>query len=252
MNPTTRTLAPLLALVLHGGVWAGPVGSDAPEAATAAVGAAAATQADPVLAPMGSAGRGLGEAGRAADAAAASAPSASALVLEMLTEADAAAGHEAVPPPQRSSAAAASAAAPGLPAATKPALDDDPFGLRDLGKAAVRWAKSVVPWLGDDEPAEAGKAVVLDAAEWSGALPGGGGLHGTAPLTGAGSHAPAQPELVYREVQSAPSAHAEYNVVREIIELLRLVLEHPLTWLVAALIAIGAIVVKRIDRRPTK
>jgi hypothetical protein len=44
----------------------------------------------------------------------------------------------------------------------------------------------------------------------------------------------------------------EPNLIREIIDTVRTVLEHPMTWLVGALVIAGAIAVKRLDRRPTK
>jgi len=40
------------------------------------------------------------------------------------------------------------------------------------------------------------------------------------------------------------------NLVHAVVEALREVLAHPMTWLVAALFVVGGIVVKKIDRRP--
>lgn len=249
--PTTL-LTLMLTLALHGAAWAGPVAAgeaDAASAASATTGAATPATAIGTIAPTTGPARGLGEPGRTADAA--SAPTGSALVLEMLKEADAgAAGHEAVRPPRRDAAGAASAAAPGE-RTHQPKRDDDPWGLRDIGKTALVWAKSAIPWLRSEDD-ETGKEVVLKPADWSASSLGHDGARSAGRTAEAGSHAQPEAEVIYGEAQRAQQANGENNLVREIIEVMRQVLEHPMTWLVVSLFVIGGIVVKRIDRRPTK
>lgn len=254
MPPMKRLLATLLTLALHGACLAGPVAAGEADAASAGRAANSATTPAAAIgtsAATAGAAHGLGELGRTSEAAAASAPAGSALVLEMLKEADAgAAGHDTVRQPRRDAAGAASTAAPNA-RTPKPKGDDDPWSLRDIGKTALGWAKSAIPWL-RSEGDEAGKHVGLKHAEWSASSLGHDGPRGAARTSEAGTHAQPEAEVTYGEAQRAPQAQGENNLVREIIDVLRLVLEHPMTWLVVSLFAIGGIVVKRIDRRPTK
>ena len=117
----------------------------------------------------------------------------------------------------------------------------------------MRWAKQAIPWLrSDEDEADAAKEVLLKQADWSASPVGRTAGHGPEHLSdGRGSAQPAA-EVVYGEAQRTQQAGADHNLVRQIIDVLRQVLEHPMTWLVVSLFVIGGIVVKRIDRRPTK
>ena len=241
--PTT-----LLTLALYGTAWAGPVASEQADAALAA-GSGASPAAKTQVSAASAVSQGLPELGRAAGDAA-SAPSGSALVLEMLQEAGAGApGHDAAHPSRRP----ANAAAPVV-VAKKAKQDDDPWGLRDIGKTALRWVKGAVPWLGDDEPAHDDKPQALHSADWSAAPLEGGTARGTRPGASPTPHGATDPphQVGYADADQPRAAGADDNLMREIVDVLRLVLEHPMTWLVVALFAVGGIVVKRIDRRPTK
>lgn len=245
-------LAALLAL--QGAAWAGPVASEASDSGIvgSATGTAGAPTAIGSHAAAAAAANALGElhpgAGSAATPAA-SAASASALALQMLKEANAG---EAAQPARRDHATAASTKTAQGPAAQEPKPDDDPWGLRETAKATVRWVKGVIPWLDDGEAAEAGKEVVLNHSDWSGSPAGHARGNDASRLPSAHQAAQPEDEVVYGEVQRKQLSGAEGNVIREILELLRLVLEHPMTWLVVSLVVAGGIVVKRIDRRPTK
>jgi hypothetical protein len=233
----SRALATLLMLVLHGAAWAGPV------------------PAAEVDTPQSVAPRVLGDVA-AADTAA-SAPSDSALAVEIIKEAEAGATTADAPrSPLRDSARAAPAPAP---VARNPSrADDDPWGLRDVGKATLQWVKDAVPWLrSDDDARDGGRGATLDTADWSAsALEGGQAGRGALLSANAPPHAtaPGNPlSAVGYGTPSLPLAAApEENIVRVIINAVREVLEHPMTWLVVALIAIGGIAVKKLDRRPTK
>lgn len=247
----TRLPTILLTLALHGAACAGPVASEQPDAVAPVIGASPGAQAH--VAAASAVGQGLPELGHAASTAA-SAATGSALVLEMLKEADAgAAGHDTVRQPRRDAARAANPASAASPdeRALKAKRDDDPWGLRDIGKTALAWAKSAIPWLRSEDD-ETGTDAVHKPGDWSASSLGHEGPRGAARAPEAGSHAQPEAEVVYGEARREPQGHVQSNLVREIIGVLRLVLEHPMTWLVVSLFVIGGIVVKRIDRRPTK
>ena len=132
-----------------------------------------------------------------------------------------------------------------------PKRDDDPWGLRDIGKTALGWAKSAIPWLRNEDD-EARKDVDLKHAEWSASSLGHEGPRGATRTSETARHAQPDAEVIYGEVQRAPQARTENNLLRDIVDVLRLVLGHPMTWLVVSLFVVGGILVKRIDRRPTK
>lgn len=255
MLPMTHLLTTLLmlTLTLHGAAMAGPVAAgeaDAASAGTTTTGVVSPAATGGSSAATVGAGHGLGQLGRTADAA--SAPTGSALMLEMLKEAEAdAPGHEAVRQPRREGERAASASAANNLAAAQPIAGDDPWGLRDIGKTAVRWAKHTMPWLrSEDDEADAAKEVVLKQADWSASPLGGDPHRGAGSVGGAGAFTQPQAELGYGEAKRTPQASTEFDLVRQIVEVVRVVLEHPMTWLVAALFVIGGIVVRKIDRRP--
>ena len=231
MNPMPRALTLFLMLALHGAAWAGPVPAAEADAAPTAA-------ALPSLLPD----------------AAASAATGSALAVEIIKEADAgAATAEAPRNPARDGARAAPAPTAPTPSARNQARpDDDPWGLRDMGKTAVRWVKDAVPWLrSDEDERDAGRAVSLDEADWAGGT-GRGAKPGHAhPPAGAGAAGPESTVVYGDAARPKPAEHGE-NAVRMVLDVIREVLEHPMTWLVAALFVIGGIVVKKIDRRPTK
>ena len=198
--------------------------------------------------------------GGTAATAAASAASGSALAVEIIKEAEAGtAAIETPRQPGRENARSAAQPTAPSPSARPPAGgNDDPWGLRDMGKVAVQWVKHAVPWLRSEEDTrDAGHHHSLDSADWS-ASPLEGGQAGRSarlasnpppvagpgvdPLSAVGYGDPARSTVV------APGE----NIVRMIVDVIREVLEHPMTWLVLLLFVIGGIVVKRIDRRPTK
>ncbi len=239
MRPVTRLLAALLILALQvftGGAVAGPVSAEEANDDSAALSA-----------------RFLDD-GMAT--AAASAASGSALAMEIIKEAEA--GTAVIEAPRQPSRERARAVAQPPPARSSSAAAGDPWGLRDMAKAAVQWVKDAVPWLRSDEDApDAGQRVTLNTADWSASPLEGGragrgarfasnqppvAAPGVDPLTAAGYGDPTQSKV----------ADPEQNLVRFAINVLREVLDHPMTWLVISLFVIGGIVVKKIDRRPTE
>jgi hypothetical protein len=202
---------------------------------------------------------GLLNEGTAATAAA-SAASGSALAVEIIKEAEAGTAATETPrqPARENARSAAQPTAPGPSARPPTGGNDDPWGLRDMGKTAVQWVKDAVPWLRSDEDSrDAGQNKPLDTADWS-ASPLDGGQAGRGarlasdppPATGPGAYPLST--VGYGDPDRPKVAPPDENIVRMIIDVLREVLEHPMTWLVISLFVIGGIVVKRIDRRPTK
>ncbi len=246
MRTPTLTFAALSLLALHAAVWAGPV--------PAAESDASATAATLPHLPA----RAIGEV-EAADGAA-SAPSGSTLAAELLKEADAgAAGAEGPRQPRREDPRGAGPAAAAKPTPqARATANDDAWGLRDAGKAAVQWVKDTIPWLrSDDDAQDAGQAPPLKAAEWSSSPLDGGNERGArqaAQRLPDGSAAGADPltTVGYGDAARQKAADPDQNLLRAVIDVLRQVLEHPMTWLVVALFVVGGIVVKKIDRRPTK
>lgn len=245
MRPMSRALVPLLMLALHGVAGAGPV------PAAEADPAAAAPMLPSLSAPV------LG-AGMAAEAPA-SAASGSALAVEIIKEAEAGTTTTETPHGAKRDGARAAAApvAPGATARNQPGTADDPWGLRDVGKAAVLWVKDVVPWLRSDEDArDADRNATLNTADWSASALEAGQAGRRAQLaanqpTGAPTVDPTI-AVGYGDASQPKIVDPDQNLVRVVLNTLREVLEHPMTWLVMALFVIGGIVVKKIDRRPTE
>ena len=237
----------LLLLALQGGAWAGPV----PVAEAEAASAAATLHSLPAL--------GEGLAAQPA-ASAASAAAGSELAAQMIKEAEAGAvAAEASHAPRRDGDGSVMRPHATGTQARKPANDtDDPWRLRDIGKAALRWAKDAVPWLSDDDEVHDHKQQVLHNADWAASPLDGGATRNARPGAGAQPHAGASPDPMNQvgygdgDTDKPRAAGSQHNVIGEIIGVLRLVLEHPMTWLVVSLFVIGGIVVKKIDRRPTK
>ena len=250
MRCSSRPIAALLILALQafaGGAAAGPVSA----------GEATDGTADASTAPALSA-RLLNES--VAATAAASAASGSALAVEIIKEAEAGtAAVEAPREPRREGARPAAQPTTSSPSTRPPvSTADDPWGLRDMGKTAVQWVKGAIPWLRSDEDTpDASKNLTLDAADWSGSpleggQPGRGGRPVSNPPLVAGQGGDPLSSVGYGDPSRPKVAPLEENIVRVVINVLREVLEHPMTWLVISLFVIGGIVVKRIDRRPTK
>jgi len=201
-------------------------------------------------------------ADRQASPHAESTPSASTIAVEIIKEADAGAPASEQPrSAQRANAAATIPATLAKPSATRQGgADADPWGLREIGNAAVHWLKDTLPWLrSDTDESSAAKAVALDAADWStspldDSASGRGSRAGSTQLTSAVREAPSDPTLAVGYGTSAALAlqDPDQDIVRLAINLIREVLEHPMTWLVVSLFVIGGIAVKKIDRRPTK
>lgn len=239
----------LLLLALQGGAWAGPV----PVAEAEAASAAATLHSLPAL--------GEGLAAQPA-ASAASATAGSELAAQMIKEAEAGAATAETPTQVRRDDArtkgqpASASAHAGQVSAQKPAkkVDADPSGLRDMGKAALQWVKDSLPWLTDNESAHDGNPQVPHAVDWSApALAGGAareGRLGAGQLPHAAPSSDLTPSMGFDGSDKRWATGSDQNLVRAVIEALREVLAHPMTWLVAALFVVGGIVVKRIDRRP--
>ena len=192
-----------------------------------------------------------------AAASAASSPSGSALAAELIKESGAGVhASDAAAPGRRTGGGATPAsvrpAADGS-AARRPASHDD-WGLREWGKATLRWLKQSVPGLRDDADEHGGRSVAPDAADWSASPLDRDPRH--APPRRADVSATAAADAALRATPDGPAPSVffdpEQNLVRMVASAVREVLDHPLTWLVLLLIAVGAVVVKRIDRRPTK
>jgi len=249
-RPVARPSAAVLLaslIVGMGGAFAGPVSGDD------AAAAAAAPLASPALtAPA------LGEALTATGAARSAAPtqadaaSPSAVAAEIIKEVQAAAGTaEPTRPVPRPATAATSAAR------TSPRADADDDALREWGKAAVSWVKQTIPWLRKDEEEERRPhSTGLDQGGWneSPLEPGKAGRGGSTGNSQAINTAPTGPgtSVGYGAAPRPAVYDPAPNLIREVIETVRTVLEHPMTWLVGALVIAGAIAVKRLDRRPTK
>lgn len=245
MHPMSRAPTLLLLLVLQGSAWAGPV--PAAEAAPAAV----------TLPSLSGTGLGEGLAAQPA-ASATSATAGSELAAQMIKEADAGAvAAEAPHTPRRDSSGSAPRAQAAAAPARNPERDtDNPWGLRDIGKAALRWAKGALPWLDDDAEGRDRTQQALHHADWAASPLDADAARNSRPGAGPQPRASASPDptnhVGYGETDKPKTTASEHNVVREIIDALRQVIEHPMTWLVLALFVVGAIAVKKLDRRPTK
>lgn len=159
-------------------------------------------------------------------------------------------------------ARAPAASAPAVPSAAQPAAAaDDPFGLRPRVKEAWDWVKESVPWL--DTPAEAeperrpaprahpgwdtpGLHDPLDQRSGgSTGATGWGGGH-----TGAAQALPnALPDGLQARSAATP-ADTLLESIRAATAMIREAVTHPMSWLIAALVAAGAFAIKRFDRRP--
>lgn len=124
--------------------------------------------------------------------------------------------------------------------------------LREFGKAAWQWVKDRADWLRGDEAPEPSPPST-SRIEWADAGPGGIGAAGFGgPVSGGSAHA-GNPAVFGPPPAPAGRGSAfgpEGNPIQQVIDALREILEHPMTWLVIALVGIGAVAVKKLDRRP--
>lgn len=234
MHRATHPVAAFLIsglLVLTGNSWAGPVQEadtrDAEQLAPPMLTGGVLGQVDtPELAASASA---LPASGSAESGAATSA-----LAREVMKEAEADAHAAEQVRHARALARTQAASAAGGQARATDAEDD--LNLREMGKAAVRWAKTTLPGLSDEADAE--KNAHADQIQWVDTADAKSSETPTA--AGAGKAAP----------RTAMSS--DENFVRAAIGFIREVVGHPMTWLVVFLVVVGGIVAKKIDRRPTK
>jgi hypothetical protein len=258
------SLAVAVVLAFVGSSWAGPVREGSVDSGVE--GADQASTGIPALrAPLAgndaTASTALTPLMPAAAAEAGAASSATAMAVEIMKEA--ATNTRGSEPPHHTQRANTQTAGPARAASstgqerTRPA--EGAWDLREMGKAAVVWMKRGVPWLSSeaDEENEAEQTVSLEKIDWSsldGAAAAGGSRTAVTPLSGTGREAPRDPLSTVGYGNSVPPGTAErdLNVLRWIIDVIRPVIEHPMTWLVVSLFVIGAIVVKKIDRRPMK
>ncbi|HOW46697.1 MAG TPA: hypothetical protein PLB26_03525, partial [Rubrivivax sp.] len=164
-------------------------------------------------------------------------------------------------PAPAASAPARPTTPPARPAAQPAAAADDPFGLRPRVKEAWDWVKESVPWL--DTPAEAEperRPAPRAHPGWDAP-----GLHdpldqrsgGSTGATGwGGSHTgatQAPPNALPDALQARSTAtpvDSLFESIREAVATVREAIAHPMSWLIAALVAAGAFAIKRFDRRP--
>jgi len=248
MRLPSRPLALLATFALHAASWAGPM-----PAAEADTGVSAAASA--VVTPAGLSAQILGDD---VTPSAASSPSGSALAAELIKESGA--GVHATETPVHAwraggaTAAASAKTTAGSAPPHRPTTAGDDWGLPEWGKATVHWLKQTVPWLRDDTDEHDSRTVAPDEADWS-----------VSPLDRDARRSPHRPPdvsataVANAAIRATPDSEAqpyifdsEQNLIRMVVNTAREVLEHPMTWLVVLLFVIGAIVVKRIDRRPTK
>jgi hypothetical protein len=195
-----------------------------------------------------------------ADATTSSSQEAAEIMREAQAHGDAAAGELAQPkrrPDAQPTRQPSTSAATGS-GALRPGHGEDDF--RRAGKAALQWLKDSVPWLRKEPQGEEPGRVPEPAAAWAAspleggkadphALAGGvGGMHlaegsGTGPL-------PAGAPVVHGGKAATQMLDPQVNIVREVIDTLRMVIGHPMTWLIVALFVIGSYAMSKFDRRP--
>jgi hypothetical protein len=187
----------------------------------------------------------------------------SALAVEIIKEADAGALASDQPRnTQRTNThSAAQPKAPNSLARSQERAAEDEWGLREAGKAAVHWIKETVPWLRSDaDEKSATPHGALDSTDWTGSPldggPAGRGARGSGStqMPGTAGGPPVDPASIvgYGSAERPKAVDPDQNLVRAVVSVIREVLVHPMTWLMVALVIIGGIVVKAIDRRPTK
>jgi hypothetical protein len=249
--PSMHRIAAIVCLSLLGAglAAAGPVGSDDVETPLDGMHQppdplADGTAAVPADTPLPSGAARAATAGNAE-----STPSPTVQAAEIIREAQAGAT-AAEPPP-----AATRQGTQLGPAAAAARAPEGENSLREMGKATVQWLKESVPWLREEEQDEdPGRPAVMDSTEWSSSLlEGGKSTRGSSPgdvhLDGATAALPST-TAGYDSGALQPWLDPQNNIVREAIDFVRMVVGHPMTWLVVALFAIGGYAISRFDRRP--
>jgi hypothetical protein len=176
---------------------------------------------------------------------------AAALANEILQdlEAEVAGASTGTAPKARTAPTPSRVRSPRAASAAEPGIDPE---LRDLGKAAWQWVKDRADWLRGDEPPEPSPRST-SRIEWADAGPGGIGAAGLGGAVSGGSAYAGNPAVF--GPPAAPAGRGstfgpEGNPIQQVIDALREIVEHPMTWLVIALVGIGAVAVKKLDRRP--
>ena len=249
-------------LVLGSSVAAGPVPVDDVQGRIGATEVTEATLAAPSTGALGE-GLALGGAAKTAAAAASaggdSGPSSSALAAEIIKEAGAgAAATEPAGKPQRARNAATQPAA-SASSRSQARANEDAWGMREMGKAAVHWLKESIPWLRSEaDEGGAGEHALQHSADWStsgleGDKTGRGAIAGSMQMPNGTGQVPSGPgySMGYGNAALPTTAlDPEQNLVRMAARVVREVIEHPMTWLVVSLVVVGAIAMKKADRRP--
>ena len=247
-----------MALLLAAPAVSGPVSGDTAEASVNGSPALPGQSSDPpaaapIEAPLAAGARPAVSAG--SDATANTSQQAAEIMREAQADATTADTPQPAPRPGAQATRPAATNTPPTSASTQPPGIEDDF--RKAGKAALQWLKDTVPGLRKEPQDDEGSRATVEVIEWS-ASPldgskanshaGVGTLRsadrsGTVPLalgTAAvyGSNAPTQ------------GLGPQGNIVREIIDVFRMVVEHPMTWLIVALFVIGGYAMSKFDRRP--
>jgi hypothetical protein len=135
---------------------------------------------------------------------------------------------------------------------------DDEGDFRQFGKSALQWLKDALPWLRNEpednelggraetdvgtlsaSPLDEGNPQLLSSAAAKQRI----GTAGEAHM----SFGAAAPQGSNGETQRLDS---ESNIVREVVDFIRMLVGHPMTWLVIALFVIGGYAMSMFDRRP--
>lgn len=221
---------------------AGVVGSDAPDSVDSGAGLKLSTPGGSSTTPMEQPTvnqKASGELGPSSAAA-----SAAMLAAELMREADVTTNAgEALPAPKRLAAQQAGQVPKTvtMPEQRRASVDGDDWDLKVLGRSAVGWLKERVPWLDANGTSDAiGSSTTK--VEWADGTsnPQSVGTADMAPRYGS------KPQDTGGRTQPG----YERNVVREFVQLIRDLLDHPMTWLVIVLFVVGGIVMSKADRRP--
>jgi hypothetical protein len=265
MIPASRVSAVLLAVPLlmwANGISAGPVQvgesdghpegtQETPATPAALSGRSLSAEAAPTAeaSPLTSAASGSAD----------SAKSASALAAEIIKEAEADSHASEQPQKTNKPQALGQGTTPNLAPRVQARATEDEWGLREMGKAAVHWLKESVPWLRSDaDESGAGQHVLPNSADWSTSPLEGGRTERNAmagstqvpDANGQGAPVPWSTAGYGNTARQTTVLDPEQNLVQVVVKLVREVLEHPLTWLVVSLVVVGAIAMKKFDRRP--
>jgi hypothetical protein len=234
---------------------AGPVAGD--EAASAPIGVEAVPSGTPGVVPLPLDGPSAPAADLAAgrQSSGDAAPAGSALALELLKEAEAGAPANEAVRTARPAAQTASTPASG-PKSRGPADGSEADrGLREMGKAALHWLQESLPWLRKDlEDDDRRHDVSPDAVGWSESPLERGKAAGDpagAMVPAGGAVLPqAGPAAVGYGSTGGNTSEPQRNIISGFFRVVRMVLEHPMTWLIVSLLVVGGIAFRKLDRRP--